>query len=89
MATEHQPTMLERIREHRLAITGAASTVMLTGAASAGTIADNVTPILDDVVQLMPTLLELFISAIPIIIAGAVITFVLGLLAAILGYIKL
>ena len=49
----------------------------------------SIAPILTDVALLFVPLLELVLAAIPIIIAMAVIGFLLGLLAAILGAIKI
>jgi len=50
---------------------------------------DSIAPILTDVALLFVPLLALVLAAIPIIIAMAVIGFLLGLLAAILGAIKI
>ena len=86
--TAQKPTIMERIHEHRLAITGTASSIALVGAASAGTLADNVSPILQDVTSLMDPLLSLIIGAVPLIVAISVIGFILGILAAILGKLK-
>ena len=47
-----KPTLMERIHAARTKIAVAAVPVMTVGLASAGTLADNVTPIIDDVVDL-------------------------------------
>lgn len=50
---------------------------------------DSISPILTDVAALFTPLLSLVIAAIPLIVAIAVIGFVLGILAAILGKLKI
>lgn len=65
------------------------SLMTLVQYASAGNLSDSVSPILTDVALLFIPLLALILAAIPIIIAMAIIGFILGLLAAILGAIKI
>ena len=50
---------------------------------------DSISPILTDVASLFTPLLALVIAAIPLIVAIAVIGFVLGILSAILGKLKI
>jgi hypothetical protein len=57
--------------------------------ASAGALNDSVGPILSDVASLFAPLLTLIIAAIPVIVAIAIISFILGILAAILLKLKI
>jgi hypothetical protein len=73
MATEARPlTLMEKIHEKRVAIAATAVPLMTVGLASAGTLADNVTPIIDDVVDLLPSILDLVVAVVPVVIALAV-----------------
>ena len=65
------------------------SLMTLVQYAQAAGLNDSISPILTDVALLFVPLLALVLAAIPIIIAMAVIGFLLGLLAAILGAIKI
>lgn len=85
----HKPTIMECIHEHRLTITATASSGLLVGAASAGTLAGNISPILADIVDLMPSLLSLVVGVVPILITLALVGFILGIFDGILGKIRL
>jgi len=61
--------------------------MMLVVPAQAGTLNDSVYVLIEDVADLFTPILDLVIAAIPVIIAGAIITFILGILARILGHI--
>ena len=65
------------------------SLMYLVQYASAASLNDSVSPILNDVALLFVPLLALILAAVPIIICMAIIGFVLGILAAILGAIKI
>lgn len=67
---------------------GAVTTLSLVQYASAATLNDSVGPILEDVGTLMTPLLALILASIPLIISISIIGFVLGILAAILGKLK-
>ena len=69
----------------------AVASVMLTGLvglASAATINDTVGPILQGVAELFPSLLAMIVAAVPMIVTLAIITFILGILAMILGKLR-
>ena len=72
-----------------IAIAAGTASMYLVQYASAAGLNDSVGPILTDVALLFIPLLALILAAIPIIIAMAIIGFILGLLAAILGAIKI
>lgn len=55
--------------------------------AQAGTLNDSVYVLIEDVADLFTPILDLVIAAIPVIIAGAIITFILGILGRILQHI--
>lgn len=66
----------------------AVASVMLTGLvgmASAATINDTVGPLLQGLAELFVPILAMIVAAIPIIVTLAVVTFILGILARILG----
>ena len=87
--TAHKPTIMERIHEHRLTITATAAPLALVGAASAGTLSGNISPILADVVDIMPSLLQLVVGVVPILICIALVGFILGIFDGILGKIRI
>jgi len=69
----------------------AVATVMLSGLvgmASAATLNDTIGPILQGVAEIFVPLLAMIIAAVPLIVALAVVGFILGILAAILGKLK-
>lgn len=53
----------------------------------AGTLNDSVSPLIEDMAGLFVPILTLILAAFPVIIAGAFISFMLGILARILGMI--
>lgn len=87
MATE-KPSIVERIHEHRLAITATAVPIMTMGMASAEI---NFTPIqelLEAVVDLIPTFMDLVVAIAPLIVVIAIVGFVLAFLDRILKMLK-
>ena len=87
--TAMKEKMVEKINQHRLAITAGTVMIMTTGFASAGTLNTSVAPILDDVTLLFTPLLSMILGAIPLIIVLAVASFVIGLLSVILNKIRI
>lgn len=69
----------------------AVASVMLTGLvgmASAATLNDSVGPILQGVAELFAPLLAMIVAAVPLIVTLAIISFILGILAMILGKVR-
>ena len=81
--------LAERIHTHRLAITATAVSALTVGVASAGDMANNITPIIADVVLLMPKIVDLVIAVVPVLIVLALVGFILGLFDGIIGKIKM
>jgi len=81
--------LAETIHENRGRIALVAVPLMTIGFASAGSLADNVTPIIDDVVALFPSILNLVVAVVPVIISLSVIGFILGIFDGIISKIKL
>jgi len=82
--TDIKEKIAARVVAWRVALT----TLMLAGLvgmASAATINDSVGPLLQGLAELFSPILAMIVGAIPIIVTLAVITFILGLLARILG----
>ena len=59
--------------------------ISLAPLASAATLNGSIGPVLDSVIELFVPLLALVTAAVPLIIVMSIISFVLGILAAILG----
>jgi len=81
-------TLKQKIAARVVAWRVALTALMLTGLvgmASAATINDSVGPLLQGLAELFVPILAMVVGAIPIIVTLAVITFILGLLARILG----
>lgn len=53
--------------------------------AQAGTLNDSVSPIIEDVTSLFVPILALVVAAVPVVVATAMISFILGILAAIIS----
>lgn len=88
---------LTDIKMKAVAIMGAAkmriavASAMLTGLvgmASAVSINDSVGPILQGVAELMSPLLSMIVAAVPLIVTLAIVSFILGILAMILGKLR-
>lgn len=56
---------------------------------SAGSLNDSVSPIIGDMVDLFTPMLSLVVAAVPLIIAVSMISFILGILSAILGRLRM
>lgn len=52
---------------------------------AAGTLNDSVSPIIEDVSSLFVPILALVVAAVPVVVATAMISFILGILAAIIS----
>ena len=85
-----KPTFRERIAARKVQIValGSAGAMFLVSNASAVGMNESISPILTDVASLFTPLLGLVLAAIPLVVAIAVIGFILGILAAILGKLK-
>lgn len=77
-------TMYQRYRTKALLALGTAG-VTLMPYVSAGTLNDSVSPIITDVTELFVPILALVVAAVPVVVATAMISFILGILAAIIG----
>jgi len=84
-------TVKEKMASYKMRILAVTTVSLMTLVqySSAATLNESIGPILESVAELFVPLLALVLAAIPIIIAMAVIGFLLGLLAAILGAIKI
>jgi hypothetical protein len=84
-------TFRERIAARRVQIValGTTGAMFLVSNVSAAGMNESISPILNDVASLFTPLLGLVLSAIPLVVAIAVIGFVLGILSAILGKLKI
>lgn len=87
-STNTQPmTLYQRYKTKAVIALGAAGAT-LAPYASAATLNESIGPILDSVTELFVPLLALIIAAVPLIVAISVIGFILGILAAILGKLR-
>ena len=83
LVTEKPMSTWQRYRVRAALALGTAG-VTLAQFASAASLNDSVSPIIEDMVALFTPLLSLIIAAVPLIIATALIGFILGILGAIL-----
>lgn len=68
---------------------GGLGALTLVQYASAASLNDSVSPIIGDVAELMTPLLNLILACIPLIISISIIGFIMGILAAIVGKLKI
>jgi hypothetical protein len=85
--TDIKEKYVTKVVAYRMALT-ALMLSGLVGMASAATLNDTIGPILQGLAEIFVPLLAMILAAIPIIIALAVVGFILGILAAILGKLK-
>lgn len=89
MASEaYKPTLMERIHEHRLAITATAVPLVTVGAASAAIDFSNISALLQAVVTLIPDFMDLVIGIAPLVVTIAIVGFILAFLDKILEMLK-
>lgn len=87
-----KPTLLEKVRAHRLTITATAATAGLTAApvaAEAFDINSTVGPLVDGIAALIPSMTALVLALIPLFIVMAVAKFFPDLFDSILSKLRL
>lgn len=77
-------TVYQRYKTKALLTIGMAG-ITLMPYVSAGTLNDSVSPIIEDVTSLFVPILALVVAAVPVVVATAMISFILGILAAIIS----
>jgi hypothetical protein len=85
--TDIKENIAARVVAWRVALTALMLTG-LVGMASAATLNDSVGPILQSVAELFVPLLAMIVGAVPLIVTLAIISFILGILAMILGKLR-
>lgn len=87
--SNEKPMTTWQIYRTRAVLALGAAGLTLTPLASAGALNDSVSPIIGDMVELFTPMLSLVVSAVPLIIAVSMISFILGILSAILGRLRM
>ena len=75
-------------RNKTKALVALGSATPLVGMASAATLNESISPILNSVTELFTPLLNMVVAAVPLIIAIAIIGFILGILDSILSKLR-
>ena len=78
----------EKLRDCRVAVLGLLMSGLVGIASAATDLNATLGPLLDSVAALFTPLLNLILAAIPLIVSLAMITFILGILSAILNRLK-